>query len=165
MLTPAQITQLRAAILAEVDPVFVAFRTQGATGQMAEWLNQASTFVVWKTEVSEQEIQRSTSPEATTWSWPAFIARTIQEQNGWARMFAVGTVNPSLANVRQGFADIFSGSTNSAPAQRTHLQAMCKRFASRGEKIFATGTGTTAAPGLLGFEGKITDYDVIQTVN
>jgi hypothetical protein len=46
-------------------------------------------------------------------------------------------------NVRQAFADIFSGSANSAPAQRTHLLTICRRKASRLEKLFAT---TSAAP-------------------
>lgn len=47
-LTTAQIITLKAAILAELDPVFVALRQAGATGAMAEWLNEPSAFVAYK---------------------------------------------------------------------------------------------------------------------
>jgi hypothetical protein len=71
------------------------------------------------------------------------------------------TMNPSLANVRQGMADIFSGSTNSAPAQRAHLTAVSKRTATKAEKLFATGTGTDATPATMTFEGRLS-YDDVQ---
>jgi hypothetical protein len=50
-MTPAQLTTLKAAINTETDPAFVALRTSGATGAMADWFNVASTFVCWRTNV------------------------------------------------------------------------------------------------------------------
>jgi len=167
MLTDSQVVTLRAAILAEADAAFVEMRTNGATGAMAAWLNQdAPGFYVWKTRVTEQEITSLTSSDATVWSWPAYIARTEAERNGWARMFnGTYSINPSLAQVRTGIADIFSGSANNAPAQRAHLLAMGKRLATRAEKLFATGTGTSAVPATMGMEGQVGEYDVIRALN
>jgi hypothetical protein len=72
-----------------------------------------------------------------------------------------GAVNPSLANVRQAFADIFSGGTAPAPANRTHLLAIARRQATRAERLFATGTVSTATPGFFTFEGAVTTNDLI----
>lgn len=122
----------------------------------------APDFWVWRTSVFESEYTRSTSEDATTWSWTAFIARSLQEQNAWARMFMGGQsgANPSLANVRQGIADIFSGNTNNAPAQRTHLLAISRRRATRFEKVFAVGTGSAASPAVMALEGTVSYQDI-----
>src|SRR5687768_14367949 len=116
MLNPQQLTILKAAIQAEQNPDFAAIRSAGALGAMAEWYNQPhTTFYVWKTRLSEHDINSLTSVDGTVWSWTAFIARSPSEQNAWARMFnGTYTVNPSLKQVRDGIADIFSGGT--APA-------------------------------------------------
>jgi hypothetical protein len=71
-----------------------------------------------------------------------------------------GAIDPSRANVRQGFNDIFSGTQNNAAAQRTHLLTVSRRKATRAEKLFATGTGSTAAPAALGYEGAVLGVDV-----
>lgn len=160
-LTTAQLQTIKADIVA--DPTLAAIpNTHDDNQRIADAYNAAAApdFLVWRTAVREAEYTNQASPQGTTWSWPAFIARSVGEQNGWARMFAPGSVNPSLANVRQGFADIFSGTQNNAPAQRTHLQDMSMRRATRAEKLFASGTGTTTAPAMLVFEGVITYIDV-----
>jgi len=162
-LTTTQLQALKSAIEAETDAEFVALRSAGATGQMADWLNGASTFIVWRTELGEHEITSQTSSEATSWSWSAFIGRSQGERDGWARMFnGTYTINPSLANVRAAVADVFSGAGGAG--QRAHCLAMAKRAATRGERVFATGTGTTATPGLLVAEGSVTDSDVIRAM-
>jgi len=123
-------------------------------------------FWVWRTSVTESEIVSKAGPEGTVWSWTAYIARTEAERDGWKRMFnGIYTINPSLPNVRQGIADIFSGNTNNAPAQRTHLLAVARRKATVMERLLATGTGTTAAPGTLTFEGAISYNDILQAWN
>lgn len=166
-LTAAQLPALRAAIAA--DPTLAAIpNTPDSNQTIADAFNAVSSpaFYVWRSSVSEAEftglpgVDVANAGAATVWSWTAFIARSVGEQNGWARMFASGTVNPSRANVRQGFADIFSGSANAAPAQRNHLTVLSKRAATRAEQLYATGTGSYAAPATLGFEGLITYVDV-----
>jgi hypothetical protein len=161
-LTPAQLLQLRNDIAADgaLNPLP---KTPDTALQIAAAYNAIASpdYWVWRTSVSQLEIVTATTADGTVWSWPAFIARSQGERDGWREMFADGgSVNASLANVRQGFADIFSGSTNNAPAQRTHLLTVGRRKATRAEKLFATGAGTTAAPSLLGFEGDVTGQDV-----
>ena len=57
-LTPAQLTILKTAILAETDPTFVSYRVAGATGAMADWYSQPSApaFIVWKTAITAQQV-------------------------------------------------------------------------------------------------------------
>lgn len=167
-------TSQRAALKAfcEGDATLNGLRLEGNYDGILTALAQLATpaFTVYPTAVHEHQITREVSGEGTSWSWPAYIARSQGERDGWARMFNGDfTINPSLPNVRQAFADIFSGSGNNAPAQRTHLAAVCKRAATVLEKLFATGAGSLASPATLGvdaqgayIEGPI---DLLQLVN
>lgn len=161
-LTPTQSATLRADI--QADPTLSALPdTADDAYTIALAYNATATpdFWVLRTSVREAEYTSSPSPDGTSWSWTAYIARSLQEQNAWARMFmGTGQVNPSLANVQQGFADIFSGSQNAAMAQRAHLQACSRRRATRVEKLLAKGAGTTTGPATMDFEGTITYQDV-----
>lgn len=163
-LSPAQLQALKADIAA--DPSLAALPNTGEndfTIAAAYNLTATPDFWVWRTAVREAEYTASPSPDGTLWSWPAYIARSVGEQNAWGRMFmGNASVNPSLPNIQQGFADIFSGTQNSAPAQRTHLMACSRRKATRAEKVFAVGTGSTAAPATMGYEGAI-DYTIVLT--
>lgn len=58
-----QLQALKAAILAETDPTFVDYRTQGSTGLMAEWFNGASSFTVWRSVTPATDIAN-----AVTWA-------------------------------------------------------------------------------------------------
>lgn len=164
-LTTAQNAAIKADILASPD--LNAFpNTYDGAYPIADLYNAIATpnFIVWKTLLHEQEITSLTSDENTTWSWPAFIARSASEQEGWARMFnGTYTINPSLVQVRAGIADIFSGGTGAA--QRTHLLAISKEKATRIEKLLATGTGTTADPATRVFVGNITPTEVYAARN
>ena len=159
-LTSAQNTTLKNHILATPDLNAVPATYDGAYA-LADLLNAIASpdFIVWKVLLHEQEITSLTSAENTVWSWPAFISRSVGEQTGWARMFnGTYTINPSLAQVRAGIADIFSGGTGAA--QRTHLLAIAKEKATRIEKLLATGTGTTADPATRVHVGNISPMEV-----
>lgn len=160
-LTTAQQATLKTFV--EADSTLNAFphNSDGAFA-IAEALKADALpdFVVWRTSVREQEFTDDTSSEGTTWSWPAFIARSVGEQTGWNAMFRNGSINAAKANVRQAFTDIFSGAQNSAPAQRTHCAAIAKRKANRLEKLFATGTGSTASPATMAVEGSLSYAEV-----
>ena len=163
-MTSAQLAILATAIAEETDPEFVQYRNDGSTGLMAEWYNQDSSTVVWKTNLTEHEIVGEESPDGTYWDWVAYTGTTVDEKMAWERMFnGTYSINPSLVNVRQGIADIFGGP--SGADQRTHLLAMAKRFATRGEALFAGGAGTNATPAVLVFEGDISNIDVIRAIN
>jgi hypothetical protein len=162
-LTPAQLTALKAAIAA--DPALAAQpgNSDGADA-IADALNLPAVpdFWVWRSVVPEREILEGTSPDATTFNWVGngFVGRTVQELLAWQVIFGQSrAINASLANVRAAFGDILSGTGNAA-ANRAHLLAVARRKATRAEKLLATGTGSTAAPAVLGFEGKLGYPDV-----
>lgn len=163
-MSPAQLQALKASIAAQADPTFLALKAADDEQGMANFYNQPSTFVVWRTSITEAEIVRTTLGDGTAWSWTAYIARSVGEQNAWGRL-CTAPFNPSLTNVRQAVADIFSGATNGAPAQRTFLTKIAQRFATLCESLFATGTGTTATPGFLAFEGNISSADIAAAAN
>jgi len=160
-LTAAQSTTLNAAIVA--DPALSALANTPDNDQViADAFNApaAPDFWVWRTSVSEADCTARPSVDGTVWSWPAYIARSQGERDGWGRMFSQGSIDASQDNVRQGIADIFSGSNNSAPAQRTHLLAVARRRATRAEQLFAVGAGSTGSPAKLAFEGTVAYQDI-----
>lgn len=75
-----------------------------------------------------------------------------------------GVMNPSKANVRAGIDECWKG-TAADLAVRGTVYAHCKRAAKRGEALYATGTGTDAAPGALVFEGNLNPTDITAARN
>ena len=63
--------------------------------------------------------------------------------------------------IRQGIADAWGASSATGLA----LQGISKRPASKAEKLYVTGTGTTANPGLLTWEGPLQTNDVSRALN
>ena len=159
-LTTAQQATLKAAILAETDPTLVALRTSGATGQMAEWYNQPASpaYTVWKTSVTNEEILRNGM------DWTRVDNLGTGPARIWEWMMQFGTFNPSKPNIRAGIEAVWKG-TAADLAVRAAVFVHCKRFATRAEKLFATGLGTDASPSLLVYEGSLSDYDIVRTIN
>lgn len=158
MLSDAQVAVLDAAITAETDAAFVVFRNAGATGAMAEWYNAPhASFVVWKTLVNIGEI--GDAIDAT--EMVGLTSLNLQRLQAISA-FSAGFIDPSKADRRAAFDQVFSGAGGNVT--RPRLLALWKRFALRGERVFATGTGTSAVPGLLTFEGAITDSDVVRAI-
>ena len=115
---------------------------------LAAWLNEASTFIVWRTNVTVEvannvmvwtEIDTLTAGRARIWEW----------------MSKMSKLDASKANIRQGLNDAFS----SATATKAALLGIAKRAATRAEGALATGTGTDATPGTMVFEGTISQAD------
>jgi hypothetical protein len=158
-LTPAQLTALQAAINAETDPTFVGYRNAGATGWMASWFNEASTFVVWKTSVPVKEVGDAINAAELA----GLTALNLQRLQAMCGDLSGGFINPANADRRSGFDDVFSGA--GGQVTRVSLATLWKRNATRGEKVFATGTGTTVAPGTLVYEGTISDSDVVRAIS
>lgn len=163
MLTTEQLATLKAAILAETDAAFVAARTAGATGAMADFYNQTASpaFYVWRKSLSRHEILTGTSDGGTTFAWAggAYITRSQGERDAFREMFnSTGSVDPSLASIQAAFADIFSGTGGAG--NRAHITAMSRRPATRAERLFATGTGSKAAPGVAVYEGTVSGDEI-----
>lgn len=160
MLTPQQLATLKATILA--DPELNA-HPNNADGNLAIALalaaNASPDFWVWRSFVADQELYEGTGDGGTSWSWTIYIGRSQGERDAWRQMVNMaGGLNPSLANVRAGVADIFSGAGGAN--QRTHLLAIGRRRANRAEQLFATGTGSTASPATMTVEGTLSGDDV-----
>jgi hypothetical protein len=168
-LTAAQLATLKA---------YVNANHSGQQDQtVADAMNapHAPDFWVWRTAVTKAELVSSTSVDGTTFNWTGagFITRSQGERDAWRELFnGTQTVNPTLANVRQAFLDIFSGATAPAPANRTHLATVSRRKATVAEELFATGTGSTASPGVLAtgptgayVEGPLTAANVSEARN
>lgn len=109
-------------------------------------------FVVWRTSVSVDEIM------ANGFDWTRVDNATVGKARIWEWMMSRGTLNPSKPNIRAGIDEAWSGAPNAA--HRAAIYAHCARPASRAEKLFATGTGTTQSPGTMGFEGQVSPLDV-----
>lgn len=147
-LSPAQLATLKAAILA--DATLNAFpNTQDGAFSIAELMNTtnpAVDFWVWRTSVSRAQIYKETSPDATTWNWTTYKNQAATEQNAWVQMFMGDAADFSQDNLRAGIAAIFTGSAQ-ANAQRDHCLSVGRKKATKTEKTFATGTGSTVSPG------------------
>jgi len=156
-LTLAQQQTLKTFILNDATLSTKASGEGTDLGFIANALNAAASpdFWSWKSLLSKIDAVSATSPDATTFSWTAYIARSQAERDAWAQIWnSTLSVNPSLDSVRSAFADIFSGANGAAT--RTHLLAMARRLSTLAEKLLATGTGSTGSPAKFGWEGAIT---------
>lgn len=170
-MTSAQLQTLRVAI--DADPALAALPNNSDTAvAIADAFNVTATpaFYVWRTSITKADIVEHTSRAGTTFSWSGtggFIARSAGEQAAWAELFGVdGTVDPSQASVRAAFADIFSGTGAAAVNNRTHMGSVCRRLATRFERLYATGAGTDdTSAGTLVLEGPLTAQDVTSARN
>jgi len=155
-LTTAQLATLKAAILADPDAAVIAARAIRNDTEVARLYNLASTFVVWRTAVPPEDYRQSVV-------WTEVDALTVGKARIWEWLTSNMSMafDPSKANVRTGLSDCWAVNTTT----RTQLIALSKRFATKGEKVFAAGTGSDATPGALVFEGEIGFMDVAQALN
>lgn len=172
-LTPSQRVTVKADVLAQSDLNAIASASPNSDGAFAiAALYNASPAVaywVWRTNVSRQDIYTKqndlvvSGAQTGFWNWTTFKNQGATEQTAWAQMFMGDQANFSAQNVRDGVAAIFTGSA-AANAQRDHCLAIGRRLATRIEKLLATGTGSTASPGVMGFEGTLSVSDVLQAM-
>lgn len=155
LLTSAQLVTLKADILA--DPVLNSFpMTPDGAVDIALAYNQFAVpdFWVFRTNVPIKEVG-----DAFNGTELAGLTTANNERLQTVALYST-VINASLANRRQFFNDIFSGAggTNT----RANLEVLWRRKARRIEKLFATGTGSTASPATLVFEGSVTHTQVQQ---
>lgn len=151
-MTPQQITTLRAAIFGE--PTAAALLSAGNSAGLRDYLNGASTFIAWRTLVSQDEIMQN------GFDWTRVDNLSIGKARIWEWLFNndARSFNPSKLNVRAGIDQCWVG-TAADLAVRAAVYVHCKRAVTQAEKLMATGTGTTAVPGLMTFQGEVSDLD------
>lgn len=181
-LTTAQIITLKAAILAELDPVFVALRQAGATGAMAKWFNVEASpdHLVWGTSVPVLAVNdaidfASYTPNGTIDATAAVTNRLLgaQTKQMSLQLMLIGreSLNCSKVRVRGGLLDAVTnlptgnnGAIQSAGGvDGARVLNACTRPATRGEQLFtlaAATTGTVSAFRLT-FEGALTNEDIV----
>ena len=155
-MTPAQLATLKADILN--DPAFASKpMTSGAGLEIAAAYNLKASpdFTVWRTNVSQDVIMQN------GFDWVRVDNLSVGKARIWEWLFdnSSGAINPSKDNVRAGIAECWKG-TPADVAVRDAVLVHCKRFATRAEKLFATGTGSDASPAVMGFEGIVTSDNV-----
>lgn len=161
-LTPAQKATVKADILADGELNSKPNNTDGNSAISDLYKVIVSPdYWVWRTQIPKDEITQKVSQDGTSFIWAGngFISRTVTEIACWSELFASGSCNASLPNVRQAFNDIFNGAGNAA-LNRTHLLAVGRRKSNRLEKLLATGAGTSANPSLMGYEGSLSPGEI-----
>lgn len=151
-LTASQRQLLKAAI--DGTPELAALpNTPDNAFAIAEYFNALASpaFRVWRTNVSTKDVKNAIV-------WTEYIGRSVGEKSAFELMISNGVINAADPNIRQGIVDVFSGPA--AAVTRANLTNISKRDATRGEKVFATGTGTDASPATMTFEGALSYQDV-----
>jgi hypothetical protein len=150
-LTTEQLQTLKTAIAAETDPTFVAARTANDETGMKNWYNEPSTYVAWKTRVELTDV-------AANVDGVELVGLTTAKLAAYQALLLAGTVNPSKDRLRAGFDQVFSAAGGNTT--RPLLLELWKRIVTRGEKVFASGTGSDATPGQLTREGALSEQDI-----
>lgn len=163
-LTDAQLLTIRADITNSTDPAVIAARGNGAeigrddtTLAVIYSAPSSPAFTVWRTKITREEIQSDPGFNFTV----VDNLSTGSKYRIWDWMFdnADKTIDSSKQNIRDGIAATWVGNAALLAVQAVVL-AVCKRNVNRVERLFATGIGTTQAPGFLVYEGDITINDL-----
>jgi hypothetical protein len=139
MLTPAQLTTLKAAILAETNATFVAYRNGGVDSGMSEWYNEASTTDAWRIAVDAQ-----TMDEASDYA--SFDTIVAGKRDSWGLFLQYAPRDFGRQKTRKVITDVWGNATAGSNAEEI-LQAGVEK-ATRGEMVFggtAATTGTVTA--------------------
>jgi hypothetical protein len=158
-LTTEQMVVLKADILAATDQATVDARAAGDTQALANLYNATASpaFIVWRSTLAPEQARDA-----------------ISGGDGLAQL------DNLTAGKRDSLLWLFEGVTHpDNEAQRTAIQSLCgtqntlkaailaaqKRAVTRAERLFATGTGSDASPGALGWEGSLGWNDVAAALN
>ena len=164
MLTAAQLQTFKTAILADatLGPLFSAPTYSTDTAFLiAAAFNQPATpdFWVWRTRVTQDEIMLN------GFDWTRVDNLSVGTARVWEWMFdnQDRVIDASKANIRAGIDATWKG-TAADLAVRAVVYSHCQRLATRAEKLFATGAGTSVSngvgPATMAFEGAVSYQDV-----
>jgi len=151
-MTPAQLTVLAAALRADTNPDVAAAVAIGNATYLVSTYNTLSTYIVWRSVLTPDQARDAIVSGAQL---AQLDNLTVGKRDALLYAFAAN-VNTANQATREAILDL-CGTQNVLKAA---LTAAVKRAATQAEKLFATGTGTDATPGDLGWEGQITIEDV-----
>ena len=158
-MTPSQLPILKAAIAAETDAAFVALRTAGATGAMADWYNVAISPAQKAWIKSQPASDSDDAPDYST-----FDTIAAGKRESWA-FFLAYPRDFTRNKVRKWVTDIW-GNASAGSSAEAILQA-ATRNAKRGEIVFGGSTKTTGTVAALdlNFVGEISNEDIVAALS
>lgn len=134
-LTPQQ----QAALVADIalGPFAGSLNNSDTAFDLAVYYDQPSptTFWVWRESVTTREIMLN------GFDWVRVDNATVGKARIWDWMKAEGSINPAQANIRAGIIEAWSGVANDA--MRLSIFGHCQQQATRCQRLFATGAGTS----------------------
>lgn len=169
--------QLKAAVLASQDAAIQAAASSRNDTELARLLNLPSSFIVWRTStdadlVADAIIWANLTPADTADGTATFTNRALACQakqiNLQIMLQGRQSIPSGRLNFRQGLQDALlnvpagaNGALLDAGwAGAGKVKATISRPATVAERVFATGTGTSAVPGNLTFDGLVTTDDI-----
>jgi hypothetical protein len=150
-----QLTTLKTAIFASVDPAVIAARQISDDTALAALYNLPSTYIVWKTSLTRIVAM------SVGFDWTAVDNLTNGQARIWDYLFENDSraMNPADSSQRDGLAECWKGNAAKL-ANQVSILALCKRDATEYEKVFASGTGTTLTPGTMTLTGAVTAQSI-----
>lgn len=146
-LTTAQMQTLKSACSADQTcNAYIVSPSYDNDILLAAWLNAPGSCVAWRTAIQPAEYR-----EAIVWTAVDALAAGKARIWEWITANMTLPIDASKSNVRQGIQDAWG----SGSATSTALVALAKRTGNRAESALATGTCTTGNPGVLIFEGQV----------
>lgn len=147
-LTTAQLTALKNDIAG--NPTISGWFAQ----EIADWYNVVASpgWIVWRTDVPSDELYNAVFETNGGLQLDALTASKRDSLFKLMDRDLDASIPAARANV-----DDYCGSQNNLKAA---LQAVQKRSARRAEKLFSSGTGSTASPATMTFEGMLTYQQV-----
>lgn len=154
-LTTSQLATLKAAILAETDPTFVALRQSGATGAMADWYNVEKSPAQKAWIIAQPATNSDDAPDYST-----FDALVAGKRDSWA-LFLNFSRDFTRNKVRKWTVDVWGPAVAGSNAEAILLAAT--RNALRGELVFTSTSKTTGTVTALdlSYVGLISNEDVV----
>lgn len=153
-MTSDQLAAIKADIIASPDLNALPNNSDGAY-EIARLYNlpAAQTFIVWRTDVSIDEIMRNGM------DWARVDNLSVGKARIWDWLGRLGSFDASKVNVRAGIDATWVG-TAADLAVRAQVYTHCKRQATRLEKLLATGVGNDASPATMTFEGTVSYQEI-----
>jgi hypothetical protein len=141
-LTVSQMQTLKTAALA--DPVAATLYNAGNDNGLAEWFNADNSKVVWRSTLTPDVMR-----EAIVGGAAQLDNLTVGKRD--ALLYLVGADLRNTLTLRATLDDL----CGTQATLKASIVAAQKRTATKAESILATGTGTTAVPATLTWEGQI----------
>lgn len=175
-MTPAQLTTLKAAVLASQNAEIQSAAATRNDTELARLLNLPSTFVVWRIDVPSVELVGAIklanftpvdAPDDTL-LYANRCHLCELKQNNIRMVLSRDFVTAQKLSTRQDLTDALTNVPAGAGGAAIDagwlgagkVKETISRFATVAENAFTNGTGTAGQPGNLGWQGSVNINDI-----